>query len=365
MVEYVFTAEACMTKLSWPLALAAALCVSMDVGVATAQTVIVRNAPPGSPVELVLNKATIASTSADLDGDATLPMNLPSGPGRNEIDASVYVDTCGALHRVLVVERDSAPPPEGPGCTRNAIGGVYLVRRITNLVVSLREPNPTVLLIQGSYSLRPAGPGKLWSRPPTGLVIFGGAGLAKSRDTVIVACGSVTPCSDNGWGGAYGVGAAYWILPFLAAEGAYLKPAQLKVNGSGENYRFSSFLDAELVTVAAKAGVPVRAARLYGQIGAGYHRATFGTTQTIDPVTVTVDGVTQTVAGGTQSFQRKTAGWGLMFGGGVEVWVVRSFAVYGEAGRAQLKGKTIEGAPGSFADVLPSLLFGARIHFGP
>jgi hypothetical protein len=54
-----------------PLVLTAALNITV-VGVAAAQTVIVTNAPPGSPVELTLNAATVGSGTADPKGVATL-----------------------------------------------------------------------------------------------------------------------------------------------------------------------------------------------------------------------------------------------------------------------------------------------------
>ena len=43
------------------LTLAAALNLTVCVGAATAQTVIVRNAPPDTPVEVVLNDAAVGS----------------------------------------------------------------------------------------------------------------------------------------------------------------------------------------------------------------------------------------------------------------------------------------------------------------
>ena len=53
--------------------------------------------------------------------------------------------------------------------------------------------------------------------------------------------------------------------------------------------------------------------------------------------------VPQTFKGGTQTFETETRGWGWLFGGGLEAWIKPSFAIYGEAGSAALKGSAIVG----------------------
>src|SRR5262245_54055611 len=96
-----------MTNPWRPLALAAALHVVVCVGVAAAQTVIVRRAPAGSKVEFVLNADTIGDAVVNADGDATIVAKVP---GKTDMDAYLYVDTCDALRRIFVVQRGQSPP---------------------------------------------------------------------------------------------------------------------------------------------------------------------------------------------------------------------------------------------------------------
>lgn len=351
-----------MMKRWRPLALAAAIEVTLCIGIATAQTVVVRGALPGSTFEFVLNGTTIGSAAADAAGDATVAVNQATNVGKPEMDAHIYVDLCDKLRRVLVVDRILQPPPESAGCIRTQLVGVFLVRPISTLVVNVAGPNPTVLLRQGSFSLRPPRV-RTWS-PPTGLVLFGGGGLAKFRDAAALACGDVGECAGGDFGGTYTVGADFWITRYLAAEASYLKPAKANVDGSQNNFRFKSFLDAHVVTAAAKVGIPAGRVRLYGQGGANYHRATSGTTQTIDDVTVTIDGVAQTIKGGTQTYGLRTAGWGWQFGGGVEVWLTSALALHGEAGRVALKGAARDDAEGTMDDGLTFILIGGRVRIG-
>ena len=88
------------------------------------------------------------------------------------------------------------------------------------------------------------------------------------------------------------------------------------------------------------------------------------TTQTQDPRTVTVDEVVQTIPGGTQTFELKTDGWGWLFGGGLEVWVSPSFAIYGEFDYGALKGSDVSGGEARIDDRLTSALLGLRVHIG-
>ena len=346
------------------LALAAALNVIAGVGVATAQTVIVRNAPPGSTVELVLNSKPIGTAAADSAGDVKLPVNLSTHIGKAEAEAQVAVDVCGETRRVQLFERGQTPPPPVDGCERRDVTGLFSVRRVSSIVVNLSTVNPTVLLIQGSYSLQPPGPGTLWASPRTGLVLFGGAGLSIFRDASAVACGDLAQCSGDDSPIAYTVGADYWISPFLAVEGGYVRPKKITLDGSGEGFRFTGTLDTELVTIAGKVGGPIGPVRLYGKIGTNYHRAVSGTSQTINDKTITIDGVSQTITGGTQTLELKTAGWGWLFGGGMEIWVIRSVGIYAEFNRVALKGSASDDIEGTLDEGLTTLVAGVRLRLG-
>jgi outer membrane protein with beta-barrel domain len=347
-----------MTNRWRPLALAAALNVGVCVGVAAAQTVIVRRAPAGSNVEFLLNAESMGTAVVNADGDATIVAGRSGGASKSDLDANLYVDACDTVRRVIVVERSHTPPPPDSGCARSQIAGLYLVKPISTLVVDVGGPIPTVLLRQGSYSLAPP---RTWATAPSGLIVFGGGAFTKFQQVANVACGTAQQCSRDESAFGYTAGVSYWFTPFLGAEGGYLKPGKPKVNGGGTGYRFNSALDADVFTAVGKVGGPIGPVRLYGEVGADYHRATLETTETIDEQTVTVDGTTQTIRGGTQTLGLETSGWGLVFGGGLEVWLARRFALYGEGSYAAIKGNAREGE-GSIDDHVIVLAFGVRVR---
>ena len=76
------------------LTLAAALNLIVCVGAATAQTVIVRNAPPDTPVEVVLNDEAVGSGKTNEKGDALVTFGLSERLMKTETDAQVFVDVC-------------------------------------------------------------------------------------------------------------------------------------------------------------------------------------------------------------------------------------------------------------------------------
>jgi hypothetical protein len=199
---------------------------------------------------------------------------------------------------------------------------------------------------------------------PTGFMPFGAAGLGKFTNAVDVACGTLQGCNDDSAGLAYSFGATYWFSQFFGAEGSYVRPTDMTATGGGENFEFTSFLDAYFITAAAKGGIPAGPLRVYGQFGANYHRATFSTTQTMEDVTVTIDDIPQVIEGGTQTFELKTAGWGWQFGGGIEGWVTSRFAIYGEGGRAALKGNELDDGEGIINERVTFFLIGAKVRLG-
>lgn len=352
-----------MTKCCRPLALAAVLHV-IWIGTASGQTLLLRNAPPGTTVEAVVNSTPVGSAKADARGDATVPLNLAATVNKTEFDANIFLDICDTTRRVHVVERGQAPAPPAAGCERREIPGLFFVRRVTTLVMNTGGANPSVLLVQGDYDPSDPDVAKPRRLAPNGLVLFGGAGLTKSRDTAFRACGNLSNCDGGGYDAGYTLGAAYWILPFVAAEGTYTKPADSRVEGSGDGFAFNTFLTSELITVAGLVGGPIGSVRLYGRAGGNFHRATFGTTQTVDDSSVTVDGVTSTIPGGTQTFELRTEGWSWLFGGGVEVWFRPSLAFYGDVSFTSLKGGAIDDSEGSINDRITSFMFGAKVKIG-
>jgi hypothetical protein len=330
------------------LLVAAVLNLAIGAGMAAAQTVVVRQAPAGETIELFLNAMKIATATVDATGDATLPLNLrENNAGKTEIDANILVDVCDKLHRILVVERGQPAAPPQPGCDRREISGLYWVRSVNTLVVELGGVNPTMMLLRGAKGLKPD---KLWTPSPKGLVLFGGGGLSDFRDAVAISCGDASPCSGKKSGFTYVAGATFWITRYLAAEGGYIKPRKATANGSGTNYSFTSALDAQLVTVAGRVGVPIGPARLSGYAGTNYHLATLKTQETINSA--------------SQAFQVETRGWGWIFGAGIELWMAPAFALYADAGMAGLKGAPVGGGASRFSDRLRFVTLGARVRIG-
>ena len=356
---------------SWrPMVLAAAFCLTVAAGVADAQIVMVRNAPPGSAIDLVLNSATIGSATADATGGATLSVKLQ--PNVTETDVHVYVDVCEKARRVLLIERGLQPDPPPSSCQRTDIVGWFLLQKVTSMVVDAGGAAPSVWLKQGpiprEWLLQEAGaPLNIPPRKaPKGLVVYAGGGFDKFSNTVNLECGSgtVSTCTGKDFRPTYTVGVGFWVMRFLEFDVNYVKPADVTVTGSDVNFRFDSALHTQMLTVGAKVGAPIGPARVYGLGGVNYHRATFSATETINDTTITVDSVTQTIPGGTQSSSVETRGWGYVFGGGVEGWVTPVFAIYAEAGRVNLHGTPVGGGEVGLDERLTFIHAGVRVHIG-
>jgi hypothetical protein len=360
-VVHVLEQRVSMLKALRPRVVAAVLCLSFQATLASAQTVIARNVPAGSTVELVLNSAKIGTATADAAGDAKLPFSLQQNGGRTEMDASVHLEVCPDVRRIVLVERNQTPAPPEVGCSRQDVTGLFLIRRVTNLVVDTGAVNPTVWLRQGPVDLSPKRASVRWDSTPNGLIVFGGAGIGTFRDALLFLCGSVSPCQGGDSRTTYSAGATFWLGPFVGVEGSFLKPAGVNANGTASNFRFNSVQSTRLYVINGKVGIPINRARVYGQGGTNYHRATQTTNETIDDTTVTVNGLIEPVTGGTQKIELKTGGWGWQFGGGLEVWLKPSTALYGEVGRTRLNGEGLEGRQGELKDYLTTFLFGIRL----
>ena len=336
---------------AWRLpALAAMLNVCLGVGVAAGQTVIVRKAPTGSRVDVVVNAATVATTTVDAAGDAKVDFDLVKAAGKPEIDANVFLDTCDTVRHVVIVERDRLPLAPEAGCTRRQISGVFWVRTVNSIVIDAGGANPTLLLIKGWYSLDPDTPDRPRTASLGGLEVFGGGGFGAFRDVRALACGNVTPCGGHDSGLGYTAGATYWFGRFVAAEGSYLKPGKVTANGSGEGYSFDSSLDADMLMLVGKGGVPIGPVKLYGLGGLNYHEARSRTTQTID--------------GASQTIEYQTQGWSWLWGGGLDAWIAGRVALYFEGRFAEINGKPIRGGQLEIDDTLKIIVVGVRIRVG-
>lgn len=339
------------------LGMAAALNVSLGLGTAAAQRVMVRHAPAGSPVEVVLNTDTVGTGTADESGDVTIGFTLPEKDGKAAIDANVFVDACAKIRRVVIVDRSRPAPAPGEGCDRREISGLFWVRRTNTIVIDVAAANPTLLLINGSYTPpRPrtaeeeaSGESIPHAPLPKGFVMFAGGGITSFRDAVTLACGTANTCSGDSSPYAYTFGATYWFTRNFGVEGSFLHPQKIKVTG-GDGYAFDTTLNADIWNLVGKAGAQAGPVRLYGQGGLSYHQATHTTNETIGEA--------------TQKFELQTKGWTYVYGGGAEIWVKSKVAIFGELDFAKVKGNATDESEAKIDDQARSVIVGIRVHIG-
>jgi hypothetical protein len=333
---------------------------------ASAQTVIVRHAAAGSTVELVLNARAVGTATVDTAGVATI-----TAPDSEElpIDANVWVDVCVGAYRVILA-RSGAQPVVDPACRRDQVAGLFLVQRISSIVVDVRD-TPSLRIRQGPVPdawLRDpvSGATQASARPPlpplTGLTLFGGAGRGTTLNFESQACGAVASCTDNS-PLPYTGGVAWWFTKFVAAEARYAYLGNLEAQATEDTFRFTTTREGGVLSFSGRGGVQVGRVRPFGRAGLSLHRATLTTTQTLDDSTVVIDGVSQTVPGGTQVFQVRTRGWAPVYGGGVEVWLSPVVGIYGEMQRIGLKGSDDRGADIDIDDALVTIQGGLTVRF--
>ncbi len=338
------------------VALAAALTLSA-ASLAAAQTILVRNAPPGTAIDVVLNATPTGSGVADAAGVATVPGKMKETIGKAEIDANVFVDECLTRRRVVIVEIGGAIAAPEADCRRQQISGLYWVRPINTIVVNLAGTVPSLLLIKGSYGIPPPGTedangestARTWRQAPKGFVLSGGSGRSSFRDAQKIACGTVSPCGGHEGGVGFSGGATLWIARFLGVEGTYVKPKAMTASG-GDTFKFDTKLDADVWTLAGLAAAPIGPVRIYGKGGMNYHQATSTTKETIGAA--------------SQSFGYRTKGFGWLFGAGLEAWVTSRVALFGEANIARIKGKSDGGGAPLIDDRLRLFTGGIRVHLG-
>jgi len=354
------------------LLLAAALTVSVAGGHAAAQTVVVTKAPPGAAVELGLNAATVGTATADAAGIATLKLDLESRGRKPTADVHIFVDVCEKARRVTLIETGWEAPPPAAGCARREIFGVFYLQKITTLVVSAAEEAQAVWLKQGPApdawlrDLPVESENKTGSETqvPKGLLLYVGAGLSRYANASTVSCGTNTTCASDDTQIALRIGGDYWIRPYLAVSGGFLKPWGATAEGSGNTYRFETSLKPNIVTITGKVGAPFGRFRVYGESGAVYNWTTRTTTQTMNESTITVDGLPIVIPGGTQVFELNTDGWSWMWGGGGEFWLTPIVGVWGEFSWVKLVGKASGGGEGTLDDTVMSAVAGIRLSLG-
>jgi hypothetical protein len=349
------------------LALAFAFGVVLFARAASAQTVIVQNAPAGAAIELTFNGAAIATATADASGDAT----LSTGANRPDTDILIAVDSCANRVRVQLVARGLQAAPALPGCSRVDAGSIFIMRSVTTFVIDI-TPNIAIHVAQGppppEWLLR--GPGAvrkgtmMHGTPAKGFVLSAAAGGSSFGSIADQACGDVAQCLNTHAGVAFSADASYWITRFMAAQVGYFRPADVTVNGAPTGYTFDTRVQTRLLNIVGKGGASIGPARVYGLGGVNHHEATFVTTQTIADKTIVVNGVNQVVPGGTQSFGQKTSGWSWVAGGGVEGWINDWIAIYGELNFAQVEGKPVVGLGEGIDEQMRMAFFGIRFHIG-
>ena len=338
-----------MSKPPRLLAVAAALIATLGAGVASAQTVMIRNGPPATSAEVMLNGAVVGSGTTNDAGEVTIALNTGTTIGEQGIDANLFVDVCDKMRRIQIVDRTKIVPAPAEGCDRREISGIFWVRKVNTIVFDLEGLAPAVLLVRGSYvykAPRDEDAPHIWRPIPTGLLVYGGAGNAKLDSAFGNFCGNAANCggTDTGLGG-YTFGATFWVRRWIGAEGAYVKPRQTKTTG-GDTFSFTSTQDTDLFLVALKGGIPVGPVRFFGQGGWAYHQ---GTTKTAE--TINVD---------AQVIQYKTHGWTYTWGGGAEVWIWKKIAIYADLGIIQVRGPANSGGEVRMDDTVRYLFTGAK-----
>lgn len=358
-----------VTDLPGRVLVASLLHVMVVPGVAASQSILVTRVSPGTTVELVVNRASVGTATAGAERMVRLVLPLAAQVGKPEIAARLFVDTCPKAIRIVVAERGAQELPAGE-CTRREVVGVYLVREVTTLLVSLSDPVPTVRIRQG-----PAPPAWLVSeaqggtiipravRAPAGLLLGGGGHLAAFRNFGSTHCGDVSDCTAKGTRPAYAAVLSVWPWRFLGASAAYIRPSRFAADGSGGTYRFTARLDAHLLAITATVGAPVGRARLFGQGGAVYHRARATISQTIDSVIQPADPATP-IEAGTELFQTDTAGWGWIVGGGLELWLSPRVALLAGLDRAAVRGDAVDGSEAKLAEGVILVTVGLRLRLG-
>jgi hypothetical protein len=309
-----------------------------------AQTVIVRNVTAGDQIEVFVNSTKAASGVADAAGIARMTIDKAAAIVA-DTDARVYVDVCGKLRRIHVVDRNRQPTAKEDACDRREITGIFLVRPRSTLVVDAGAVIPTMLLRQGRYD--PTA-GKIRVLAPKGLSVFGGGGIVQFDNPVRFSCGSVSDCDGDSAVLSFTGGADFWVTRWLGVEGAYVKPRKITTQGAGGFFKFTDTYDAHLVTVTGKLGLPVGRARLFGKGGGVFHSAT--TTSVV------------TIADVDQTLRLRTEGWSWVAGGGIEVWTGRKFALYAEATFGRIRGEAVgDNVEGEAFDNLMAGIAGFRV----
>lgn len=338
-------------------------------GSAIPQTVIVTRVAPGTSVELLVNRTGVGTATAGDERRVQFQVALADRIGKPEIAARLLVDTCPQGLRIVLVERGVTEQPPGE-CTRRELVGVYLVRDVTTLLVSLSDPVPSVRIRQGPVPEAWLVAEALGApiavrvvRAPTGVMLAGTGNLAAFRRFGPVQCGDVAECAAKATRLAYAGSVSVWPWPWLGASATYFRPGRATARGSGTGYEFNAGLEAHLVAVTARVGGPAGRVRPFGQGGVIYHRARATISETVEAESAPGDG-TITIEGGRQMFQTDTAGWGWMVGGGIEIWLSPSVGLVAGLDRAAIRGAALDGSEARLDEAVFLVTVGLQLRLG-
>jgi hypothetical protein len=336
---------------------------------AAAQTVLVRDAPAGSTIEITLPPADPATATVGANGEATVTLDAMVKSGRAEVVAQIYDDTCpGPSHHFVFVERNQPPPPAGVGCARQDSGGFFVVRAITVFVINIGGDHPTVMLRQGPVPPAWLQEGPLVARHPNGappgLAVWGGTSFLRLQTEFNHQCGNLSGCNGNALNLSYNAGGILWLTRHLGANVGYIRSAKATADASPGSFTFKSSFDVDVLTLAGDIGLPAGPVRLFVEAGGNRHRAKLTTNETTTDLTVTVGGVSQTVPGGTQTSVTNTGGWGWELGGGLEVWIKNRAAVYATISTIAIRGTDLNGGEARVNDRTTLMAVGLRFRIG-
>lgn len=329
----------------------------MCVSAATAQTVIVKGATAGTPIEFVVNGVSAGTATADAEGIAKIaaPQSGTTASSSRtqpqpQTRMNLYVDRCGNQRRVLLTDAVAGAPPSG-GCVRDTVPWRFMVGRISTFVIDISANAPSVRLAQGeapeAWLLKdvPGEEEAKWGPTPSGLMVFGGGGLGFLSGLKDVACGNVG-CDNHSGSGLLGFGVQYWVAPMIGAEAQYVDPGSAKVEAGAAavsaGYTFQSSLKSRYLALSGLVGAPLGRIRVYGRAGMNRHGATLFTTQVNEASTT--GGEANPAR--TQQFEIRTEAWSPVFGGGVEGWLSQRLAIYGDVTRAWLGGDAVDAPEG-------------------
>jgi hypothetical protein len=312
-----------------------ALYVVLGTSIASAQTVILRHVLPGSALELVVNATQAGTAKADAAGNAIVTTNSLD----REMEGNVWLDTCDDVHRVILV-RPGAPLIPAGGCRRTQIAGLYLLQRITSIVIDSSNTGSLLIrqgraydawLVDARPQVAKAGEGKETQTagaseplpPVAALTAFGVAGLGTTMHFEEQSCGTLDCTRTSPI--QYGAGVGYWFNDFFGVEGRYGYLGKLTVAAKETGYEFSTTREGSFVALAGRAGLRKGRFRPFGRAGLSLDRATVTTTQTVGE--------------STQIIQMRARGWAPVYGGGLEIWLKPRLGLYFDGQYVGLKGK--------------------------